>query len=115
MTTQLSIKSPEPLTLSAQLSTITFTHHMMTDDQRKHYESAINYVASHREKRGQGDDKTYPLNRGDILLLVMLIDQEMKAANPAADLKRLAAMRGKLGDLVFDAPEMSKEEAQQFR
>jgi hypothetical protein len=88
---------------------------MITDDQRKHYATAINYVASRREKGGQTDDKTYPINRGDILLLVMLIEQEMKAATPAADVKRLAAMRGKLGDLVFDAPEMSKEEAQLFR
>jgi hypothetical protein len=88
---------------------------MITDDQRKHYETAANYVLSRRENGGGRDDKIYPLNRGDILTLVMLIDQDMKAATPSADLKRLTAIRGKLGDLVFDAPEMSKEEAQQFR
>jgi hypothetical protein len=49
------------------------------------------------------------------MCLVALIDQELKAAAPIADLKRLAAIRGKLGDLVCDSPEMSKEEAQQFR
>jgi hypothetical protein len=88
---------------------------MITDDQRKHYETATNYILSRREKSGGRDDTIYPLNRGDILILVMLIDQDMKAATPSADLKRLTAIREKLGDLVFDAPEMSKEEAQQFR
>ena len=97
------------------LDIATFTHHMITEDQRKHYETAIHYVAGRREKGSQSDGKTYPFNRGDILLLVVLIDQEMKAANPVADLKRLTAIRGKLGDMVSDAPEMSKEEAQQFR
>jgi hypothetical protein len=88
---------------------------MITDEQRKHYETAINYVASRREKGSKSDDKGYPINRGDILLLVTLIDQDMNAANPSADLKRLAAIREKLGELVFAAPEMSKEEAQQFK
>ena len=44
---------------------------------------------------------------------IKLPHQEMEA-DPST-LKRLTAMREKLGDLVFDAPEMSKEEAQQFR
>jgi hypothetical protein len=48
-------------------------------------------------------------------MLVLLLDQEMQAETPIADPKRLAAIREKLGDLVADAPEMSKEEAQKFR
>jgi hypothetical protein len=87
---------------------------MTSDGKRKHYESAINYVASRREKSNARDDKTFPLNRGDILIIIMLIDQDMNA-EPSADLKRLTAIRGKLGDLVADAPEMPKEEAQKFR
>ena len=90
-------------------------NNQLTEDQRKNYETAINYVVSRREKGSKGDEKSYPFNRGDILILVMLLDQEMKAPSPAADLKRLAAIRGKLGDMVSDAPEMSKEESQQFR
>jgi hypothetical protein len=35
-------------------------------------------------------------------------------ADPSA-LKRLTAIRGKLGDLVFDAPEMSREEAKELK
>jgi hypothetical protein len=88
---------------------------MITDDQRKHYASASEYVASRRDKSDKGAEKTYPINRGDLLILVMLIDQDIHAATPSADPKRLAAIRGKLGDLVSEAPEMSKEEAQQFR
>jgi hypothetical protein len=88
---------------------------MITDDQRKHYVSATEYVLSRREKSEKSAEKAYPINRGDILILVMLIDQEMYAATPLTDVKRLAAIRGKLGDLVFEAPEMSKEEAQPFR
>jgi hypothetical protein len=88
---------------------------MITDAQRKYYETAASYLVSRRQKDDQSVDKTYPLNRGDILMLVLLIDQEMQAETPIADSKRLAAIREKLGDLVFDAPEMSKEEAQKFR
>jgi hypothetical protein len=50
-----------------------------------------------------------------LLLLAVLIEQEMQAKSPIADPLRLAAVREKLGDLVADAPEMSKEEAQKFR
>jgi hypothetical protein len=88
---------------------------MITDDQRKHYTSALHYVISRREKGDQNADKKYPLNRGDLLILVMLIDQDINAATPSADVKRLADIRGKVGDLVFDAPEMSKKEAEQFK
>ena len=88
---------------------------MLTDAQRKHYETAINYIASRRQKENESADKTYPLNRGDVLLLVVLIDQELQSKTPAADSKRLAAIREKLGNLVSELPEMSKEEAQIFR
>jgi len=49
------------------------------------------------------------------MVLVVLIDQELQANPPIADPVRLAAVREKLGDLVSDAPEMSKEEAQKFK
>jgi hypothetical protein len=88
---------------------------MITDAQRKHYETAISYVASRREKKEKSADKTWPVNRGDLMILVLLIDQELQVESPIADPKRLAAIREKLGDLVCDAPEMSKEEAQIFR
>ena len=88
---------------------------MITDAQRKHYQTAITYVASRRDKKDVSADKTWPVNRGDLMLLVMLIDQELQANPPIADPIRLAAVREKLGDLVCDAPEMSKEEAQKFR
>src|SRR6266850_6645198 len=83
----------------------------LTDAQGKHYKTAITYVASRRHKRHESADKTYPLNRGDLMVLVVLIDQELQANPPIVDPARLAAVREKLGDLVCDAPEMSKEEA----
>ena len=49
------------------------------------------------------------------MLLVLLVDQELQANPPIADPIRLAAVREKLGDLVCDVSEMSKEEAQKFR
>jgi hypothetical protein len=88
---------------------------MITDAQRKHYETAISYMASRRDKQDNSADKTWPLNRGDLMLLVVLIDQEIQANPPIAEAIRLVAMREKLGDLVAAAPEMSKDEAQKFR
>lgn len=88
---------------------------MITDAQRKHYETAISYVTSRRQKSEKSADKTWPLNRGDLLVLVVLIDQELQGNPTIADPIRLAAVREKLGDLIADAPEMSKEEAQKFR
>lgn len=88
---------------------------MITDEQKKHYATASHYVLDRLQKKVESTGTTYPLCRGDILLLVVLIEQELKSATPIADLKRLAAVREKLGDLVPDSPEMSKEEAQQFR
>ena len=84
---------------------------MITDAQRKHYETAIAYVASRRNKPAAPLEPAWPLNRGDLMLLVVLLDQELQAGPPIADPIRLAAVREKLGALVADAPEMSKEEA----
>jgi hypothetical protein len=80
----------------------------------KRYEPAISFLSSQIAKGRKTNDNKYPLSRGDIMILIMLIDQDMKT-DPSAALNRLAAIREKLGDLVFDAPEMSKEEAQLFR
>jgi hypothetical protein len=88
---------------------------MITDAQRKHYETAITYLASRRDKPDAPLEKAWPLNRGDLMLLVVLIDQELQARPPIADPIRLAAVREKLGALVAAAPEMSKEEARKFK
>ncbi len=82
---------------------------MESTDKHKHFENAIHYVSAQIAQGKKSNDQGLPLNRGDLLLLVMLLEQEMTAS--PADLKRLTAIRGKLGDLVFDAPQMSKEEA----
>jgi hypothetical protein len=88
---------------------------MITDEQKEHYTTASGYLVNCREKKPDGSDKRYPLCRGDIMQLVVLIDQELKAATPIGDLKRFRAIREKLGDVFFDSPEMTREEAQQFR
>lgn len=85
----------------------------------KLFSSAAEYLAA-KVKEGKKDgDSGHPLNRGDIMLLVMLIDQELPTAasdwRDPLNAKRLAAVREKLGNLIPDAPEMSKAEAQQFR
>lgn len=108
----VDIISPEWLSV---LTVRPHSRYMITEEQRRYYETAIRYLASCCEKSGKNQDKTYPLNRGDIMILVMLIEQELKAATPAADLKRFTAIRRKLGELVCDLPQMTKEEAQQFR
>jgi len=88
---------------------------MINDAQRKHYETARTYLADRLQNDDKSADKNYVLNRGDILLLVMLIDQEKQATPPAVDIIRLEAIREKLGNMFCDAPMMSKEEAQKFR
>ena len=67
------------------------------------------------KKKDATADTTWPLNRGELMLLVVLVDQELQANPPIADPLRLAAIREKLGDLVPDAKEMLKAEAQKFR
>jgi hypothetical protein len=86
---------------------------MENEDKQKHFVNAIHYVASHVTQGGKSNNNKYPLCRGDILVLVKLINQEMEA-DPSA-LKRLTTIREKLGDLVFDAPEMSREEAKELK
>jgi hypothetical protein len=61
----------------------------------------------------KSNNNKFPLCRGDIMILVKLINQEMEA-DPST-LKRLNAIREKPGDLVFDAPEMSRDEAKEFK
>ncbi|HXA44433.1 MAG TPA: hypothetical protein VNZ25_02910 [Candidatus Angelobacter sp.] len=82
-------------------------------EKQKHFADAINYLAEHIKQGKKSNNNIFPLCRGDIMMLVKLINQEMQA-DPSA-LKRLTAIRGKLGDLVFDAPEMSREEAKELK
>jgi len=82
-------------------------------EQQKHLVEAINYLAEHIKQGKKSNNSTFPLCRGDIMMLVKLINQEIQA-DPSA-LKRLTAIRGKLGDLIFDAPEMSREEAKELK
>jgi hypothetical protein len=87
------------------------------EDKQKLFKSALEYVTDRLAKRETRSD--YPLNRGDIILLVMLIEQESRGASSdwmdPLNAKRLTAMREKLGDMAGNAPQMSKAEAQQFR
>jgi hypothetical protein len=53
---------------------VTFAKRMITDAQRKHYETAGAFLLSRRDKREKSVDKTWPLNRGDLMFLVALID-----------------------------------------
>jgi hypothetical protein len=83
------------------------------------FKSALEYVADRVAQGKKGGDANYPLNRGDIILLVMLIEQELRIApldwTDPLNAKRLTAIREKLGDMAIDAPQMSDAEAQQFR
>lgn len=89
------------------------------NEKLKLYNPAIEYIAAKLKEGKKDSDISYPLNRGDIMLLVMLIDRELPVASSywrePFNRKRLAAIREKLGNLVPNAPEMSKIEAQQFR
>ena len=85
----------------------------------KQFQAAMQYVAGKIAQGKKGDEKIYPLNRGDIILLVMLVERDMVAASSdftdPLNLKRLTAIREKLGNLAVDAPQMPKEEAQPLR
>ena len=87
--------------------------------EARQLKSAMEYVAGKLAQGTKSGGKIYPLNRGDIILLVMLLDREMATASlrctDPLNLKRLRAIREKLGNLAVDAPQMSREEAQQFR
>jgi len=89
------------------------------DQKRKLIAAATEFLtAKLKEGKTQGD-AIYPLNRGDIMILVMLIDRELPVASSdwmdPLNGKRLTAIRQKLGDFFIDTPQMSKAEAQQFR
>lgn len=89
------------------------------DQKLEVFKSAVDYLAGNLAKGKKGDDTNYPVNRGDIVILLTLIEQELQVAPSdwtyPLNVKRLTAIRGKLGNLAFDTPEMSKMEAQQFR
>ncbi len=95
----------------------------MSDKEREQkrdlLKSASAYVADKLASGGQAGGADYPLNRGDILLLVTLIEQELRRApsdwTDPLNAQRLAAIREKLGDMAGNAPQMSRAEAQQFR
>ena len=82
-------------------------------EKQKQFTAAVEFVSNQIAQGKKINGKSYPLNRGDIIYLVLLVENEMKA-DPSL-LKRFTAIREKLGQMAFDAPQMSKEEAQQFR
>jgi hypothetical protein len=88
-------------------------------EKLKLFKSAMDYLADRVANGKKGGASDYPLNRGDIILLVMLIEQELRIASSdwadPLNAKRLTAIREKLGNLAGEAPQMSKAEAQQFR
>ena len=92
---------------------------MGNQETPKLFKSALGYVSDRIAKGKKGGHAGYPLNRGDIILLVMLIEQELRSASldwkEPLNVKRLAAIREKLGDIAGDTPQMSKAEAQLFR
>ena len=82
-------------------------------EKQKQFTAAVEFVSNQIAQGKKINGKSYPLNRGDIIYLVLLLENEMKADTSL--LKRFTAIREKLGQMAFDAPQMSKEEAQQFR
>jgi hypothetical protein len=95
----------------------------MNDDERnqklKLHKAAVDFVAGKVAEGKKDGSASYPLNRGDVLILVMLIARELTAASSdftdPFNRKRLEAIYEKLGDFAVDAPQMSREEAQRFR
>ncbi len=85
----------------------------------KLHKPAVDYIAGKVAEGKKDADTSYPLNRGDIMILVMLIDRELPVASSdwtdPFNGKRLATIREKLGNFAIDAPQMSRAEAQQFR
>jgi len=80
---------------------------------------ALEYIAAKVKTSPANGKPGHPLNRGDIMLLVVLIDQHLPVASDdwtdPLNRKRLTAIREKLGDFAITAPQMSKAEAKQFR
>jgi hypothetical protein len=95
----------------------------MNDEERNRklelQKSALEFLARKVAEGRKDDEASYPLNRGDIMILVMLINRELPVApsdwTDPFNGKRLTAIREKLGNFAIDAPQMSRAEAQQFR
>ena len=95
----------------------------MTDEERNQklelQKAALEYLTAKLAGGKKESATTYPLNRGDIMILLMLIEQELGSASSdwrdPLNGKRLTAIREKLGDLAVNAPQMSTKEAKGFR
>ena len=95
----------------------------MNDEERNQkfilQKAALDYLAGIVAGDKNKGVTSYRLNRGDIMILLMLIEQELRTASSdwrdPLNGKRLKAIREKLGDLAVDAPQMSGAEAQEFR
>ena len=76
---------------------------MENTEKQKHFISAVNYLAEHVKLGKKSNNNTFPLCRGDIMMLVKLINQEMEA-DPSA-LKRLTAKYAKEFEYRFNSRE----------
>lgn len=95
----------------------------MNDEERNQklalQKAALEYLTA-KLAAGKNESATaYPLNRGDIMILLMLLERELRSASSdwmdPLNGKRLTAIREKLGEFAINAPQMSRDEAQQFR
>ncbi len=86
---------------------------MESPSKQKHFTDAINYVGGLVTLGRKSNNAKYPICRGDLLVLIKLINQEIEV-DPLS-INRLTALREKLGDLVFEAPEMTREEAKALK
>jgi hypothetical protein len=95
----------------------------MNDEERNQklelQKAALEYLTAKLAGGNRESATAYPLNRGDIVILLMLIVRELRAASSdwtdPLNGKRLTEIREKLGDLAASAPQMSRGEAQGFR
>jgi hypothetical protein len=95
----------------------------MNDEERNQQlelqKAALDYLTAKLAGGNKESAKTHRLNRGDIMIMLMLIERELRSASSdwrdPLNGKRLTAIREKLGDFAINAPEMSREEAQEFR
>jgi len=89
------------------------------NQKRELAKAASDYITGKVTGGKQQGDTGYPLNRGDIIILVMLLERELRSASSdftdPFNRKRVTAIRDKLGTLAIDSPQMSKAEAQQCR
>ena len=95
----------------------------MNDEERNQQlelqKAALEYLTAKLNGANKESAAAYPLNRGDIMILLMLIERELRSASSdwrdPLNGKRLTAIREKLGDFAINAPQMSRDEAQGFR